>query len=582
MLRRFCVTLLVTCFLLNGMAFAVLTIPMSPADETQEINLIKKFYKSQVEKLSEKVQSAKENNETCQQEWLDDIVYCQNILKEKKKEPKDHPLNSPYIQLANMRQFDFVGKLIKVSSIVGGIDGAVHFADGTAQFLGLTKDKSQEIWLTAAHCIDNGKKITERKRYISHVFKGKHFLLPILDISWHDQYGGSDEVSNKFVGDVALVLVTHAKGREDINGPNISHILDKNQTKSSQIKNRISKEGSLEAIAMGYGCNGVFHQGLAEYMSETTPGKLDTYIGKGYHFEGLNFNNLKSACCVSISLKQEESDYSEEKDSSLLMSIAKLSITKDAQVSYKEQFPLSGMIGHGDSGGPLMLDGNLVGINTGMHLNNIQVNQDNITTLDLKSFYTSLLHPFICDWFRKEYGRMFEGESKFFSTTQEKKPFLVEPTLLKQDDQLLKESESLKESNTETETMFQAINNGDKNMVEILVQKNKKLINEKNEKIGFLTPFHFAIINHNTEISKILLDNGAEVDSPINDELETPLHYAAENGLDELCCLLIKFYASLDKRDKSGRTPLDVAGNENIKKFSKMPLPIRSFVKKYF
>ena len=63
------------------------------------------------------------------------------------------------------------------------------------------------------------------------------------------------------------------------------------------------------------------------------------------------------------------------------------------------------------------------------------------------------------------------------------------------------------------------------------------------------------------EISELMLENGAKVDAKGMGD-DTPLHDAAMNGHDDVITLLFKFNANPNPYNKQGKTPLDVACDE--------------------
>ena len=72
------------------------------------------------------------------------------------------------------------------------------------------------------------------------------------------------------------------------------------------------------------------------------------------------------------------------------------------------------------------------------------------------------------------------------------------------------------------------------------------------------TPLHLAVIIGKTEIIKLLLDNGANVNAKAEDDI-TPLHIAQLNDDKKIAKLLIENGADINARDKYGLTPMDIA-----------------------
>src|SRR5262249_16520507 len=60
------------------------------------------------------------------------------------------------------------------------------------------------------------------------------------------------------------------------------------------------------------------------------------------------------------------------------------------------------------------------------------------------------------------------------------------------------------------------------------------------------------------ESVRLCLERGADV-TAVDDSQETALHFAAQAGLDSVVTLLARYGATLDAKDKQGRTPGDTA-----------------------
>jgi len=87
-----------------------------------------------------------------------------------------------------------------------------------------------------------------------------------------------------------------------------------------------------------------------------------------------------------------------------------------------------------------------------------------------------------------------------------------------------------------------------------------------------LTPLHNAVINGFGKVAKVLIEHNADVNAKKRPPmglsvgksqywLQTPLHYAAGYGSEELVLLLLSKGAKVDAKDGVGWTPLDWAGN---------------------
>ena len=78
------------------------------------------------------------------------------------------------------------------------------------------------------------------------------------------------------------------------------------------------------------------------------------------------------------------------------------------------------------------------------------------------------------------------------------------------------------------------------------------------------TPLHNAIIydnvnNNGVKAVRIILDNGADIESKKNREGLTPLHRAVDHSSVAMIELLIKRGAKIDAKNNDGLTPLDSA-----------------------
>lgn len=79
------------------------------------------------------------------------------------------------------------------------------------------------------------------------------------------------------------------------------------------------------------------------------------------------------------------------------------------------------------------------------------------------------------------------------------------------------------------------------------------------------TPLHYAVQGAQEDAVRLLIQNGAIVDS-INKEDQTPLQAAAKYNLPTIVTLLIANNASLDSIDKDGKTPRELAPTNSAAK----------------
>lgn len=94
-------------------------------------------------------------------------------------------------------------------------------------------------------------------------------------------------------------------------------------------------------------------------------------------------------------------------------------------------------------------------------------------------------------------------------------------------------------------------------------EKTKKLLqNNMNpniiDELGW-TPLHDAAIQGNTEIVKLLLEAGANVNAQDKEDLYTPLHDAARMNHSEIVRLLLACGADTSLKDRWNNTPLNIA-----------------------
>ena len=105
--------------------------------------------------------------------------------------------------------------------------------------------------------------------------------------------------------------------------------------------------------------------------------------------------------------------------------------------------------------------------------------------------------------------------------------------------------------------LFNACENNDINIVNALIS-NKDYLNVQDQQGS--TPLHVAALNGHGEVVKILLDVGANYETP-NKNGWTPLSSAAEKGHGEVVKILLEKGANYETQQKQGATPLNSAAN---------------------
>jgi ankyrin repeat protein len=95
--------------------------------------------------------------------------------------------------------------------------------------------------------------------------------------------------------------------------------------------------------------------------------------------------------------------------------------------------------------------------------------------------------------------------------------------------------------------------------------KDGAKVNFKSNFLGW-TPLHFAVSHGRTEIIQLLLLHKADVNAMDTKLKWTPMHLAAYKGFATIVEILLLHKANVNMEDKDGRTPLDVAKTEEVKK----------------
>jgi len=75
-------------------------------------------------------------------------------------------------------------------------------------------------------------------------------------------------------------------------------------------------------------------------------------------------------------------------------------------------------------------------------------------------------------------------------------------------------------------------------------------------------PLHSAVAHHHFEISKLLVDHGADVNARQQGGF-TPLHEAALGGCAEIATLLLEHGANINAKTDKGKTPIEFTAEES-------------------
>ncbi len=98
---------------------------------------------------------------------------------------------------------------------------------------------------------------------------------------------------------------------------------------------------------------------------------------------------------------------------------------------------------------------------------------------------------------------------------------------------------------------------GHTSIAEFLLSKGA-MVNSPSQNRMHVMPLHSAIANRRTEIIKLLLDHGADVNTTQADDF-TPLHEAAQNEMLEVSQWLLDRGAKVNAKLADGKTPLALA-----------------------
>ncbi len=107
-----------------------------------------------------------------------------------------------------------------------------------------------------------------------------------------------------------------------------------------------------------------------------------------------------------------------------------------------------------------------------------------------------------------------------------------------------------------SQEIFTAITQGKTEMVKQLIEADVNLVLKKNRR-GF-SPIHFAANFNQLEITKILIENGADFNE-LGPFGRQPIHWAAASRSDEVLKYLHQLGADLNCKDETNKTPLYLA-----------------------
>ncbi|XP_047544899.1 ankyrin repeat domain-containing protein 39 isoform X1 [Vanessa atalanta] len=113
--------------------------------------------------------------------------------------------------------------------------------------------------------------------------------------------------------------------------------------------------------------------------------------------------------------------------------------------------------------------------------------------------------------------------------------------------------------------IWNAAFSGDTDRVQLLIDKTNNILELVNsvDNSGY-TALHYAARNGHDNICSILLQYGAQINASTRSGKATALHRAAAAGKENTVVLLIKSGAQLDIQDADGKTPLHKAAeNQN-------------------
>ncbi|WP_341815349.1 ankyrin repeat domain-containing protein [Wolbachia endosymbiont (group B) of Aricia artaxerxes] len=112
--------------------------------------------------------------------------------------------------------------------------------------------------------------------------------------------------------------------------------------------------------------------------------------------------------------------------------------------------------------------------------------------------------------------------------------------------------------------LYSAAEIGDLNLVKLLLDNGANIETKNGEYQA--TPLHGAVLNERLNVVKLLLNRGANVNAEDKDNW-TPLHYAADTNSLDIVKVLVDAHANLDARGDYGKAPLDIARDSSIAEY---------------
>ncbi|MCD4782433.1 MAG: ankyrin repeat domain-containing protein [Candidatus Eremiobacteraeota bacterium] len=123
------------------------------------------------------------------------------------------------------------------------------------------------------------------------------------------------------------------------------------------------------------------------------------------------------------------------------------------------------------------------------------------------------------------------------------------------------------ESKGDSDTVFKHVTAGDMKNLEKLISKNPSLIDKKDEDGD--TPLHLAAEEGQMKIAELLMSKGAKINEKSRNK-ETPLHLAVEKGHLEMVRFLMKKGANINLKNEKGETPLEIATKTRRKRIAEL------------